>query len=107
MYRNVPDQVIAVFAYDTDAEAAKTGDTLNITAQISLDAGSMQATDDINPTELDPTNAPGVYIFNITQDETYADHIVLYAVSSTANITLEPVFIYTNEIAGLQRFIAR
>ena len=107
MYRNVPDQVIAVFAYDTSAQGPKTGDALNITAQTSLDAGSMQATDDVNPTELDSTNAPGVYIFNMTQDESDADHIVLYAVSSTSNITLEPVFIYTNEIAGLQRFIAR
>lgn len=97
MYKNVASQKIAVFAWDTDNETEKTGDAANITAQISKDGGATAATDDTNPTELDATDAPGVYIFDMTQAETNADMITLFAKSSTSNIKIEPVIIYTQE----------
>lgn len=97
MYKNVAGQKIAVFAWDTDNETEKTGDAGNITAQISKDGGATAATDDTNPTELDATDAPGIYIFDMTQAETNADMIILFAKSSTSNIKIEPVTIYTRE----------
>jgi len=98
MFKNVASQKIAVVAYDTSGEDYKTGDASNITAQISKDGGATAATNDVNPTELDATDAKGVYLFDMTQAETNADLIVVSAVSSTANITIEPVVIYTQTV---------
>ncbi|MFA5187042.1 MAG: hypothetical protein WC551_11220 [Patescibacteria group bacterium] len=98
MFKNVGSQKIAVFAYDTAAAAPKTGDAANITAQISLDGGATAATDDTNPTELDATDAPGIYIFDLTQAETNADLIILSAASATSDIVLEPVIVYTQTV---------
>ena len=95
VYKNIASQKIAVYAHDTSADAAKTGDAAQITAQISLDGGATAATNDVNPTELDATDAPGIYIFDMTQAETNADMLILCAVSSTADISIEPVVIYT------------
>jgi len=95
MFKNVASQKLAVFAYDNASGEPKTGDAANISAQISKDGGACSATDDVNPTELDAVDAKGVYIFDLTQAETNADMIVLSAVSSTADITLEPVMLYT------------
>jgi hypothetical protein len=95
LYKNVASQKIPVFAWDTANDAPKTGNAAAITAQISKDGGACAATNDTNPTELDATDAPGIYIFDMLQAETNADMIVLFAKSSTADITLEPVIIYT------------
>ena len=95
MYKNVASQKVAVFAFDIAANAAKTGDAGNITAQISLDGGATAASDDTNPTELDATDAPGIYLFDVTQAETNGDLFILYAKSSTGNVLLDPVVIHT------------
>lgn len=95
IYKNKASQKLAVYAHDTSADAPKTGDAANITAQISLDGGSTNATNDTNPTELSSTNAKGVYIFDLTQGESNADMVILSAVSSTSNISIEPVIAYT------------
>lgn len=96
-YKNTASQKIAVYAYDTSADGPKTGDAANITAQISKDGGATAATNDVNPTELDATDAPGIYIFDMLQAESNADLIVLSAVSSTSDIKIEPVIIFTGE----------
>ena len=95
MFKNVASQKVAVFAWDTIAEVAKTGDAAQISAQISKDGAACAATNDAAPTELDATDAPGVYIFDMLQEETNADMIVVAPVSSTDNIILRPVIIYT------------
>lgn len=95
IYKNKTSQKVAVFAYDSTDGSAKTGDAANITAQISLDGGTTVATNDVNPTELDATDAPGIYIFDMTQAETNANMIILAAASSTTNILLDPLIIYT------------
>ncbi len=95
VYKNQAGQKIAVYAYDTSAGAAKTGDAANITAQISKDGGASAATNDVNPTELDATNHPGIYLFDMTAAETNADLIILTAKSTTPNINIEPVIINT------------
>ena len=95
IYKNVASQKIAVFAWDTANDTEKTGDAANITAQISKDGAACAATNDTNPTELDSTDAPGVYIFDMTQAETNCDLLILFAKSSTSDIKLEPVLAYT------------
>ena len=97
LYKNTASQKIPVYAYDTSADGPKTGDAAQITAQISKDGAATAATDDTNPTELDATDAPGVYIFDMTQAETNANMIVLSAVSSTSNIKIEPYMGFTGE----------
>lgn len=94
-YKNVASQKVAVFAWDTANDTEKTGDAGNITAQISKDGGATAASNDVNPTELDATDAPGVYIFDLTQAESNCDLFVLFAKSSTADIKIEPVVIYS------------
>lgn len=96
LYKNKASQKIPIFAWDTANSTEKTGDAANITAQISKDGGATAATDDTSPTELDATDAPGVYLFDMLQAETNADMLVLSSSSSTTDIKIEPMFIYTD-----------
>ena len=100
-YKNVASQKIAVFAWDTNADEEKTGDAANITAQISKDGAATAATNDVNPTELDATDAPGIYLFDMTQAETNADLVLLFAKSATSDIKMEPVSIYTDTLVSV------
>lgn len=95
MFKNVASQKVAVFAWDNAAGSAKTGDAANISAQISIDGGVTAATDDAVPSELDSTDAPGIYLFDMLQAETNGDLIVISPVSGTSDIVLRPVIIYT------------
>jgi hypothetical protein len=91
LWKNVAGQQIAVCAWDTGGSAPKAGDAANITAQISLDGGACAATADVNPTELDAVDMPGIYLFDLSQAETNGDLVILFAVSGTANIVINPV----------------
>jgi len=95
MYKNTADQKLRVYAHNTGTDSPATGDAANITAQISKDGGACAPSDDANPTELDATNAPGVYLFDLSAAETDADQLVVCAQSSTANVHIEPAFIDT------------
>ena len=99
MFKNVASQKVAVFAWDNSLGVEKTGDAANISAQISKDGAAPAATNDVAPTELDATDAPGVYLFDMLQAETNADLVVISPVSSTTDIVLRPVFIYTKAVA--------
>ena len=102
MYKNVASQKVAVYAWDGAAGTAKTGDAANITAEISKDGAASAATDDANPTELDATDHPGVYLFDMTQAETNADLVIITPASSTADVIFRPVIIYTRTpVAGI------
>ena len=98
MYKNTTGQKIACYAWDGAAGTAKTGDAANITAQISIDGAATAATNDVSPTELDAADAPGIYIFDLTQAETNGDMIVIAPVSSTPDITIRPIISYTNPV---------
>lgn len=87
-------QKVHVYAYDSTTGAAKTGDAAQITGYVSLD-GTANAIDDTNPAEVDTTNLPGVYVFDVTAAETNCDAWALYAKSSTANIRIEPIIGFT------------
>ena len=99
IYKNVASQKIGVYAYDPTVtpgtSPSKTGDAANITAEISLDGAASTATNDVNPTELDATDHPGIYLFDLTQAETNADLINISAVSATSNVLLDPVQVLT------------
>lgn len=94
LLKNVTGQKIPVFAYDVAAGAGKTGDQANITAQISKDFGANAALTDTNPVQLDATNHPGWYVFDLAQAETNADCIILTVSSTTAGIRFAPLAIY-------------
>lgn len=87
-------QKIFVFATDANGDP-KTGDAANIVAQISIDGGTTAVSDDANPSELDATDAPGIYYFNGLAAETNGDCIILFAKSSTTGVVLRPVILYT------------
>ena len=98
MFKNVASQKLVVYAYDTSADTPKTGDAANITIQISKDGGACAASNDTNPTELDSADAKGIYIFDLLQAESNCDLFIGSPVSSTGNIVIEPVIVYTTDI---------
>lgn len=94
--KNQAGQKIYVVARNLATNTLVTGDAGNITAQISKDEAAAAATNDVNPTELEATDQKGVYVFTLTQAETNADRIVISAVSSTQDVFLDPIEIYTD-----------
>ena len=95
---------VPVYAYDTSSNNdPKTGDAGNITAEISIDGGASAATNDANPTEIDATDHPGIYLFDTTAAEMTGDLIVITPVSSTGNIELAPVVITTRSRTGFKK----
>jgi hypothetical protein len=88
-YKNVASQKVAFLALDSSLDPL-TGDAANITAEISKDGGASTATNDANPTELEATDHPGIYVFDLTQAETNADQVVITPASSTSGVTFEP-----------------
>lgn len=98
MFKNIASQQVAVYAWDTAAGAPATGDAGNITASISLDGGADAPTNDVNPTEIDAVTHQGVYVFDLLQAETDGDLFTLWASSTTADVVLDPVYIYTDQM---------
>jgi hypothetical protein len=95
MFKNVASQKLTLLAIDTTTNAPKTGDAANLTAYVSKDDGAVTVLGDTSATELEATNAPGLYSFDLTQAETNADKVLGTGKSSTANVKLIPVLIYT------------
>jgi hypothetical protein len=91
MFKNVGSQKIQLFAFDTTTGAPKTGDAANITAYVNKDHAGATILTDTSATEVDATNAKGVYLFDLTQAETNADSLSFTAKSSTANISITPI----------------
>ena len=95
MYKGIAGKIY-VEAYDTSASGApKTGDAANITVYLAKDGGSLTALADTSATEVSSTNAKGVYSFDVTATEADADQLVFTGKSSTANIYIRPVTVYT------------
>ena len=95
IYKNVASQKLAVFAYTPADGAAKTGDAANITAYLSKDWGAAAPLADTNPTELDATNMPGWYVFDLAQTETDAEVLIVAPKSATAGVVLDQVQVFT------------
>jgi hypothetical protein len=97
--KNTANQKVAVFAYTAATGAAKTGDAANITAYLSKDWGAAAAVTDTNPTEMDATNMPGWYAFDLSQAETNAEVLVLAPKSATAGVVVDQVQVFTQAAA--------
>ena len=98
-YKNTASQKVSVLAVNPTTGSGVTGDASNITAQISKDGGSAAATNDTNPTELNATHHPGVYLFDLTQAETNANMLVISTKSTTHPVAFDPVTIFTTDVA--------
>jgi len=98
--KNEAGQKFMVLAVNTTNGQPFTGDAANITAQISKDFGSFASLTDTNPTELDSTNAAGVYVFDLAQAETNGDVLTIMPSSSTANVQIDMLNIYTTSVTG-------
>jgi len=86
--RNV-EMTITYLAWDTSANAGKTGDVGNHTLRWVKDGTSSATTN--SAAEVDATNAPGIYKITMTATETDANIGVLCGKSSTANISIVPI----------------
>jgi hypothetical protein len=95
MDRNVGSQKIALFCFDYSTGAPKTGDAANLTAYVNKDWGGVTVLGDTSATELSSTNAPGWYSFDLTQGETDAVALNFTGKSSTANVAMVGVLVYT------------
>ena len=93
--KNTAGQKVNFLAINITTGLPVTVDAANITAKISLDSGAAASVSDTNPTELDSTNFPGVYVFDLTQAETNADVITIKATSTTASVEMDLTNIYT------------
>jgi len=97
IYKNVASQKIAVYAYTASSGASKTGDAANITAYLSKDWGTAAAITDTNPTELDATNMPGWYLFDLAQAETNAEVLIIAAKSATSGVLVDQFQVFTQD----------
>lgn len=97
MYKNVASQYVFVFARDIVSDAPKTGDSANITINITGDNGVLGPSSN-SVSELDAANAKGVYKLALTQGETNADSIVFTGLSTTAGVEIVPIFVQTQTV---------
>lgn len=95
MFKNVASQKIALLAIDSATGRPKTGDAANITAYVSKDYGTVTALGDTSATQMDATNAPGWYLFDLTQAETNADQLLFSGKSSTSGVDVVGTLIAT------------
>jgi hypothetical protein len=95
MQKNQAGQSITMLAIDTATGKPKTGDAANLTAYVSKDDGAVTVLGDVSAAETDATNAKGLYAWTLTQAETNADKLVFSGKSTTTNVELIPVIVYT------------
>ena len=95
MFKNVASQKVTLLVIDTATNLPKTGDAGNLTAYVSKDDGTVTVLGDTSATELDATNAQGMYAFDLTQAETNADKLVFTGKSSTSGVRVVPLLVYT------------
>lgn len=99
MKKNVAGQKWLVFAFGGTGHANEgqpiLSDAANITAKIGIDYGTLAATNDVNPTEVED----GYYEFDLTQAETNGYRLFLTPESSTANVEVigVPAVIFTSD----------
>ena len=79
----------AVHFFATDADGGKTGDTAQFTLKLVKD-GVLDGVDG-SITEVDATNAPGMYWVPLTAAENTGSMITLCGSSSTSGVTINPI----------------
>lgn len=93
--KNLPDQKLYVYAWNTTSGAPETRDAANITCQQSIDGSIYVALADTNPVEVDASYQAGYYVFDLAQAETNGDVILFLVDSSTADVELQNIFATT------------
>jgi hypothetical protein len=82
------EQTVTYIAWDTSANAGKTGDSANHTLRWVKNGTSAAPTN--TPSEVDATNAPGLYKITLTATEWETLQGTLAGKSSTANVSVIP-----------------
>ena len=102
-YKNTASQKLIVYAYTPADGLPKTGDAAQITAYVGKDWGAATVLGDTTATEIDATNAPGYYLFDLTQAETNADVLHFSGKSSTSGVKVlgAPAVVYTMPTTGV------
>ena len=95
MQKNVAGQKLQFFAFVPSTGLPKTGAAANITIYVSKDHGAATALADTSATEMDATDAKGVYVVDVSQTETNADELTFTGKSSTSEVSIVPRFITT------------
>ncbi len=97
MFKNTAGQSVTFYVVDASTGLPKTGDSANILTYVSKDDGTVTLITAASgvPTEVDATNAKGLYKIALSQAETNADKLLFSGKSSTANIVVAPAVLYT------------
>jgi hypothetical protein len=95
--KNVAGQSVTLLVVDASTGLQKSGDAANLIFYASKDDGSVVAISSNSgvPSEIDATNAKGLYRIALSQAETNADKLLFSGKSTTANIVVVPTVIYT------------
>jgi phage gp37-like protein len=81
-------------AWDMSANAPKTGDAGSHSMSVARDASSVAATN--SPSEIDATNAPGVYSLVLTDVEMNGVFLSVFGTSSTGSVKIMPTSFATD-----------
>ena|ERR1043166_7154386 len=90
---------VCVIAWDTSANAGKTGDAANLTLR-GVGDGTEFTPSSPSITEVDSTNLPGVYKASLTASENNYSFVLLGGKSSTSGVVIQPVQ-WTNDATYL------
>lgn len=92
--------VVYILAVDTSTDpwSKKTGDAANLTAHIDKDGGGSTPLTDVTATEVDATDQPGLYWFDLSASETAADVMAISCISVTADIVCQDAEIRTKDL---------
>jgi hypothetical protein len=98
MFKNLASQSLTLYAMNASTGLPVTGDAANQLYCVSKDDGSIVAiaANSGVPTEIDATNAKGLYKIALTQSETNGDKLLFTGRSSTSNVVVVPAVVYTN-----------
>lgn len=100
LFKNVANQFVFFSAFNNNTNSPQTGDASNITVYLSktnVGDSSPGAFSSLgSPTEVDATNAPGLYYVKLTATNTNADTLTLSAKSTTSGVSLAPQVFYTS-----------
>lgn len=87
---------VTYIAWNTSTNAGQTADVANHTLRLVKDGTSAAPTNAAS--EVDSTNAPGVYKLTLTTAEATADCVVVCGKSSTANVSIMPLVIMFEQL---------
>ncbi len=103
MQRNIPNQRVTLYVYDSATGKPKTGVAASLAGTVSKDDGAYIAIASGAPTEDDAVRARGYYTWLLTQSESDAVKLKFSGTCGVAGIVVVPDTIYTNSESGIIR----